>query len=202
MTQPLIGYHFINQDSLPQQCGTVRDYLIGSNGIFVRAERPDFSAIIPVQSLSLPGLALVTPRLTLRRPRVGANLVTQMIAVAQTPQPFVETLFYLQWQEDWQLIVPSQLQTQSSVQPILSQTSNNCYQTATIEVHSHPPNATEFSAEDSKIATGFRIFAILTHLDTAPKLITRVGIDGIFWSIPTDWVFDVPSFETVNHANR
>ncbi|MGG6265374.1 hypothetical protein ACQ4M3_24665 [Leptolyngbya sp. AN03gr2] len=193
MTQPLIGYHFIRQDSLPQQQGCIRDYLIGANGIFVRAERPDFSAIIPLQSLSFPGLAAVTPRLTLRRSRVNANLVSKMIAIAKTPQPFVETLFYFQWKEDWQLILPSQLQTQSSVQPVLPGTSDNCYQTATIEVHSHPPGATTFSAEDTAIATGFRIFAILTNLDTSPRLITRVGIDGVFWSVPSHLVFDVPS---------
>ena len=202
MTQPLIGYHFIAQSSLPQQRGSIRDYLIGSNGIFVRAERPDFSAIIPVQSLLFPGLESVTPRLTLRRPRVSLELVAQMITIAKMPQPFVETLFYLQWKDDWQLIVPPQQQTQNSVQPILSQTSDDCYQTATIEVHSHPPNATEFSADDSKIATGFRIFAILTNLDSTPKLITRVGIDGIFWSIPTEWVFDTSALERLNYANH
>lgn len=202
MTQPLIGYHLIEQDSLPQQHGTVRDYLIGSNGIFVRAERPDFSAIIPVQSLTLPGLMSVTPRLTLRRPRVDAALVSRMIAIAfgnseapaQAPRPFVETLFYFCWdQNHWQMIVPPQVQTCTSVHPVLPQSANNDYQTATIEVHSHPPNATSFSAEDNQIATGFRIFAILTNVDTTPQIITRVGIDGVFWTIPTHWVFDYPS---------
>jgi hypothetical protein len=195
MMQPMIGYHLLNQTTLPNQCGSVRDYLIGSNGVFVRAERPDFSAILPVQSLSLPGLMLVAPRLTLRRPRIGADLIHQMIATAQSPRPFVETLFYFQWHRDqWQLIVPPQVQTPTSVHPVLPETPDNTYQTATIEVHSHPPNATTFSAEDTQSATGFRIFAVLAEVNTRPQLITRVGIDGVFWSIPTQWVFDYPSF--------
>jgi hypothetical protein len=194
MTLSLIGYHFIHQDSLPQHCGSIRDYLIAGNGIFVRAERPDFSAIIPVQSLLIPGLKSIAPRLTLRRPRISANLVSQMIEIARSPQPFIETLFYLHWKQDeWTLTVPPQVQTHCSVQPILSNTPDNNYQTATIEVHSHPSNARTFSAEDTQIATGFRIFAILTDVDTAPQLIVRVGIDGMFWSIPAHWVFDVVS---------
>lgn len=191
MTQSTIGYHVIDQDSLPQQCGSVRDYLIASNGIFVRAERPDFSAIIPVLSLSFPGLRPVAPRLTLRRSRISANLVSQMIAIARSPQPFVETLFYFHWnQNEWKLTVPPQMQTHSSVQP--AETANNDYQTATIEVHSHPPNARTFSTDDTQIATGFRIFAILTDVNTHPQLIVRVGIDGIFWAIPSQCVFEVP----------
>ncbi|BAS60004.1 MULTISPECIES: hypothetical protein [Leptolyngbya] len=195
MTHSLIGYHFIHQDSLPQHYGSIRDYLIAGNGIFIRAERPDFSAIILVQSLLIPGLKSIAPRLTLRRPRISANLVTQMIGIANSPRPFVETLFYFHWsQDEWKLTVPSQIQTRNSVQPILSEASDNDYQTATIEVHSHPPNATTFSADDTQIATGFRIFAILADVDTVPKLITRVGIDGMFWSIPAHWVFEVSEF--------
>lgn len=202
--QPLIGYHFVNQATLPNQLGSIRDYLIGSNGVFVRAERPDFSAIVPVQSLSIPGLLPVTPRLTMRRPRISASLVNQMIEIAQSPRPFVETLFYLQWDDGWKLIVPPQTQTYNSVHPILPETATDEYQTATIEVHSHPPNATTFSAEDTRSATGFRIFAILADVNTAPKLITRVGIDGVFWSIPSHQVFEsiVPSFKAPNHASH
>lgn len=203
MTQPLIGYHFIDAATLPDQQGSIRDYLIASNGIFVRAERPDFSAIIPVQSLLIPGLKSVAPRLTLRRPRISSKLVEQMVRLAQSPCPFVETLFYFQWNQDnWQLIVPPQIQSYSSVRPILPESVTNDYQTATIEVHSHPPHARAFSIEDTQIATGFRIFAILTDLESDPKLITRVGIDGVFWSIPSHWVFDHPISwpKTLNHA--
>jgi hypothetical protein len=191
MNQSMIGYHFI-YDSLPQQTGSIRDYLVGSNGVFVRAERPDFNAIIPVQSLSFPGLASIAPRLTFRRPHVSTELVNQMIEIAKAPRPFVETLFYLHWnQSDWELTVPPQVQTYSSVKPTLPEMPD--YQMATIEVHSHPPNAKTFSDEDTQSAIGFRIFAILTDVDTHPKLITRVGIDGFFWSIPAHWVFDVSS---------
>jgi len=169
--------------------GAVQDYLIAGNGVFVRAERPEFSAIVPWQMFkqSLCGLDAVKPAFSLNLPTVPSHLVKKMIERAKQPQPFVETLFYFVWDSEWKLIVPPQTGSRGGVR--LLDPYSEVHQKALIEVHSHPPGANQFSSRDDQSAKGFRVFGLITHLDTVPKLTVRVGIEGHFWEFPSEWVF-------------
>lgn len=169
--------------------GAVYDYLIAGNGVFLRAERPEFSAIVPWQLFgqTICGLGFVEPAFSLNVPVVPDHLVKEMIEMARQPQPFVETLFYFVWEDEWSLIVPPQLGRRGQVR--LLDPYCEVHQKALIEVHSHPPGANQFSHVDDQAGEGFRVFGLITHLDTVPKLTVRVGIERHFWELPSEWVF-------------
>lgn len=194
---PLVGHHFIRSwNPVPPQSGSVQDYLVGGNGIYLRAKRPEFSAVVPWQTFreTLCGLDLIAPSFTLNVPKVPIELVRAMMEMAQEPEPFVETLFYFLWDKgEWHLIRPDQVGMMNEVRPIDPYCES--HQKALIEVHSHPPGVNEFSSKDDQSAEGFRLFGLITHLESTPQLKMRVGIEQHFWEFPASEVFEVePKF--------
>ena len=63
-----------------------------------------------------------------------------------------------------------------------------------IEVHSHHNMAAFFSGtDDREERAGFRIYSVIGNLARKPTILTRVGIYGHFWQIPSSWVYNLPS---------
>lgn len=188
----LIAHHFHKPwKPLPPQTGTVYDYLIGSNGVFIRAERPEFSAIVLDQAVkpSIQGLGKIEPQFQWKLPRVPLRLVDGMMAQAVSVKPFRETRFYFLWEnETWSRVCPPQFGTASSVR--LLDPYSPVHQNGIIEIHSHPPHSDEFSDLDDRSATEFRVYGLMTHIDTHPRLKVRVGINGRFLNVERDQVFE------------
>lgn len=188
--QSLVSHHLI-QAEIPPQTGAIADYLVGSNGIFIRSRRDEFSATIPWQLFHqpLPNLKTIEPRFDLHIQRVPAELLQIMIETARSPQPFVEMRFYLvRKNAGWSLVQPDQIGSASSVK--LVDPYDPVHQQGVIEVHSHPPGANQFSSIDDQNANGFRIYGVLTDLDTTPKIQTRVGIEQKFLALQPEWIFE------------
>jgi hypothetical protein len=180
-------------------------YVVGANGIFIRASRPDLDVMIWVASTREPvrGLRLLAPHVYLGAGKVPARQTARMVEMAYHAQAR-EILFYLQvepWKNyeaepawmarpphPWVLTLPSQIATSASVRPSDPFGAPD----ALIEVHSHYSMEPFFSNMDDRDEQGFRIYAVLGNLLSQPMLHVRIGVYGHFYKIPAGWVFELP----------
>lgn len=199
--QPFVTYQTLSTPLIAPPTGRVQDVLIAQNGVFLHRQRPEFTAIVPRVWVPAPGLPSLRPlgaheMFQLHVPPVPAALVREMEVRGRVPQPFVETFFYLDWEDDhWQLHQPEQQQASGRVQPLGVEQGRSTYQRAAIEVHTHPDGCDRFSDLDTQSATGFRVFALITNLTTSPKWVVRVGNEGAFLPLLAHRIFvGVPSW--------
>lgn len=184
-----VDYLFTRAPELPAFTpGRLYEYIVGANGIFVRAERPGLEALIQVGFTRSPirGLAEVVPHVRCDPVQVG--LMARMFEKAYRAGGR-EILFYLT-AEPWRCFVPEQVQSGGAVRP--SDPFAGGANTV-IEVHSHHTMGCFFSrTDDAEEKAGFRVYAVMGDLARRPSILVRVGIYGHFQEIPADWVFDLP----------
>ncbi len=187
----MIDYEFAVGNWQPQwQDGLMYKYVVGKNGIFVQAERPGLQTMIWIAATLLPvrGLMKLAPFVWIRR--VPKEIVMAMLHASYVVRPN-EILFYL-LPNPWRVMSPDQIATSSSVKP--SDPFDPAARRALIEVHSHHTMAPFFSHTDDRDETGFKIYAVIGHIDRKRAAIrTRVGIYGHFQEIPSSWVFEIPA---------
>lgn len=199
--QELVDYKFVKLgETLPPHSSSMFEYLIGSNGIFVRAIRPGLEVIIPVQlfTVSIRGLELIEPFVRLTPGRIPQQILIQMwkeSCIAALAEPPLEIVFHVRhFLEQWQLVIPEQMQSSGKCRAI-EYGLNSSYINATVEVHSHNRMSGFFSGADDADEGGFRIFAVLGKVtESSAQIICRVGVYRQFWHVPADWIFELPSF--------
>ena len=185
-----INHIFATSPELPPMGAHLYEYVVGANGVFVRARRLGLEALIWVAATAQPvrGLAEVEPYVRLHHlvnePWVN-TMLTYAISAGQN-----EILFYLSGCDPWQMSIPEQIAGGASVRP------SDPYAGGAdtiLEVHSHHHMDCFFSGtDDQDESSGFRLFAVLGCLDRKPAILTRVGIFGHFWEIPASWIFEMP----------
>jgi PRTRC genetic system protein A len=185
----LINHSFATEEKLPEMGAYLYEYVTAANGMFVRARRKGLEAMVRIAPMYdlVRGLAEVQPYVTLDG-RVSMRSLARMFEVAYRAGRR-EALFYLD--SDCKLSIPEQEAGSSSVSPV------NPYAGGAetlIEVHSHHAMRAFFSAADDRDETGgFRIYTVLGNLaGDKPEMLTRVGIYGHFWEIPSEWVYEMP----------
>jgi len=192
---------------LPPIQAAMYEYVVASNGVFVRGRRAGLSAMLPVMAgpaTPLRGLVPVEPFVQLDHPRVPAEVVDEMLDAALAAKDDdlkpIEVLFHLTWDaRGARLAMPPQERGIAFVRPI-GQTPS--YETAVVEVHSHHGMAACFSSTDDTDEVGFRVYAVLGEIYTRPALRVRVGLYGHRWEIPAMWVFDLPHRVADAHEGR
>lgn len=186
---------------LPPNEASGREYVLAEQGLFVRAQRPGLTAIVPVAPCALGRLGRVTPFVQLTLPRVPVRLVTRLLQEAREARgadgQLVEMLCYLAYDEGWVYYVPPQEQHVAALHTSLADApafTREMARMALIEIHTHARLAPFFSATDQADEQGsFRIFIVLGEVDCVPRFLARVGVFGHFWPIPVDQVLDLPS---------
>src|SRR4028118_1315852 len=91
-------------DNLPFHSSSMFEYLIGSNGIFVRAVRLGLEVIIPVEifTASIRGLEPIEPLVRLTPGRISQQVLIQMwkeSCIAALAEPPLEITFHIIHQE-------------------------------------------------------------------------------------------------------
>lgn len=187
----MVKYTFLRSDSLhPWEPGYLVEYLIATNGIFVRAKRPGLEAV--VARLIFPfdvvkGLAVMEPFVYMTTSRVSWSKLAGVVIDAMKHRP-KERLYYGHLKDDnWKFTVPQQVATYGSVRP--ADPFSPLADMAFIELHSHGEMPAFFSPKDDADETGFRIYTVIGNLKGRPEIITRVGIYGNFMNIPSDGVY-------------
>lgn len=197
----LVDYKIVKlREKLPLHSSSMFEYLIGSNGIFVRAVRPGLEVIIPVElfTASIRGLERIEPLVRLTTGRIPQQILIQMwkeSCIAALAEPPLEIVFHIHHiQEQWQLVIPEQTQSYEKCR-VIEYGLDSSYINATVEVHSHNRMAAFFSGADDADEGGFRIFAVLGKVtESSAEIICRVGVYRQFWHVPADWIFELPSF--------
>ena len=201
----LLDYVAATAWPLPPIQAAMYEYVVASNGVFVRGRRTGLRVMLPVMAgppTPLRGLVPVEPFVQLDHPRVPAELADEMLDTALAAKDDdlkpVEALFHLTWDASGsRLEVPAQERSATNVRPVGHAPS---YETAVVEVHSHHGMTACFSPTDDADETGFRIFGVLGEIYTRPTLRVRVGLYGHYWEIPATWVFQLPRRVTDAHA--
>jgi PRTRC genetic system protein A len=194
--QPLVGYTFLRGEVNPPIEAALYEYLLASNGLFVRGAREGLRALIPVAQCLVRGLGVAEPYCELLYPPVPDVAVEVMLdearrATGRDGQP-VEILYHLSWEGGtWRLSIPEQEATETSVQPVHTGPGSS-YERAIIEVHSHHAMRAFWSGTDDRDEQGFRLYGVIGDIFERPTLRLRVGIYGYFWEIPASQVFALP----------
>ncbi len=194
--RPLVAYWIARQTPLPPMQGSLYDYVLAGNGLFVRGERDGLRAMIPVVSCRVRGLAEVEPFVELIYPRVPGHLLRLMLELARAAtspdgQP-IEAAFHLSWSGlSWELEIPVQQASAAHVQP-LGPAIGSSYARALIEVHSHHTMPACFSGTDDADETGFRLFGVLGDIFGEACLRVRIGLYDHRWEIPAISIFELP----------
>lgn len=182
-------YLFAKEPTLPPLPSCLYQYVVAANGLFVRAERPGLSALVPLHRLDgVRGLQSLQPYVRIRP--VPEHMVK---GIFQTAVKYIgrEILYYFRMETDgWRASAPQQVQSAGSVTPVDPYAAG---ENTLIELHSHHRMAAYFSSTDNREEQGFRVYAVIGGLDSAPSIRVRVGIYGHFWQCPASWVFCLPS---------
>ena len=195
---PLVEYHITERGiPLPPIEASLYEYVMAGNGIFIRGARREFQAQFCVTPCTIRGLANLEASLQLNAPRVPREIVAEILRRARAArdakgQP-CEIVFHLELDEAgvWQCHVPDQAQKPARARPADDSPSSS-YARACIEVHSHVDMHARFSSLDDQDEVGFRVYAVLGCISTAPVIRVRVGMYGYRHDIPGNWVFDLP----------
>lgn len=180
-------------EKLPPIGNCLYEYVLGADGIFVRAQRPEFEVMLCATEAKakVAGLAEIKSHFLFHLPCVPVELVERIYIKSLAEMP-MEILFHLLWDGDrWELVVPEQTQSPSRCKPV-EDGPDSSYAKAVIEVHSHGTGPSYFSGTDDLEEKGFRIYGVIGSLKTSPHLNVRVGVYGNYYHIPAEWVFDLP----------
>lgn len=191
----MVDYIFAKEPELPDLPDCLYQYVVGRDGLYVRAERSGLRATIGCEGFigEARGLTEVQTELEIVE-KVPAIFLVNMLDFARQALPY-EILFYLKYEpidlmKSWQLVIPNQVQNPGSVHPV--DPFNPNAQKALIEVHSHGRMDAFFSNLDNRDETGFRIYAVLGQIDDIPSIGVRVGIYGHFCPVRAETIFDLP----------
>lgn len=173
------------------------EYVLAANGVYVRGERPELAALLPIASCEIRGLAELEPKTELRVPGVPQEQVRWMLEQARRAQDDTgrptEIIFHLSVDDAgiWNVETPEQLQGPARAKP-LDDSGSSSYARAFVEVHSHVNMSSQFSHTDDGDEIGFRVYAILGRIFDTPEMRVRVGLYGYRWEIPAREIFDLP----------
>ena len=187
-----INHRFVTKELSALGNGLLYEYLVGSNGVFVRAARAGLRATVWVASTArmIRGLQEIAPNVEIDT-RVPASLTQRMLDLAKE-NAGKEILFYLAYRDGaWALQIPEQIQSAGNVRPLDPFVGGT---DTLIEVHSHHNMGAFFSLTDNQEEqAGFRVYAVLGRVEHNPAINCRVGIYGHFCEIPAEWVFELPA---------
>jgi len=193
-----VQYMIAKAAKLPPISAPLYEYVFAGNGVFKRAVRKEMSAMIPVSECAIRGLALVEPKLSFQFDRVPESIIQRILDTArEAARQEPEVLFHLSLADGkWRLDVPLQIQRYASVEPI-EKGAGSSYERTIIEIHSHHRMPAEFSPDDDREETGFRIYGVIGNLNPRsahwPKINFRVGIYGDWWPAPADHLIEMPA---------
>jgi hypothetical protein len=194
-----IGHRIKGKSEPENKSAIFYEYIFAGNGVFVRAEREEFIALLPVCGLEIKGLEEEKPAgLVWKKKRIESGLWREILEAARTESGasemnFREEVFAIFRDEkdkgwSWRRIGRDRRRSAAIADDSLPE-----YTRAAVEIHTHPPGAYHFSPADDRDESGkFRIFGILTDIHQRPKVRFRCGIYNHFVEIPARAVGEMP----------
>lgn len=203
----LIGHHIVTTLPLPPSTSIAYQYLVAANGIFLRAENPYLSVIIPVHTFTttpIRGLEPLTPSVSLHHPRLPEALLTATLADARTHTNsaghLIEVLYFFTLNyQTFSVVKPPQTAGVAHVHHLHA--SDTEHDPILLELHTHATMSAFWSGTDNRDEQGFRFYAVVGHLDhDHPTIRLRLGVYGHFWEVPLSTLFDIPDTSLYRHT--
>ena len=179
-----VGYLFNTEASPVGERGIFYDYILASNGVFVRAENHLIKATVAVSEASIRGLQPLQEKVELRHGRIPRHIYDLALSALMV-NPRLELLVEVVWDEGYHLKAPPQEAGECSInyQPLPD---------TVLEFHSHGLMGGFFSMTDNRDEQGLCIYAVAGKLDRLiPDVNMRVGVYGYFAPVKLSEVFDV-----------
>lgn len=174
------------------------EIVIAQNGVFKRARRREMTASVEVSAFAvkIPELAQCAAQVVLME-KIPAQIFAEVLAHAKNstdPSNFTENLYAVCWNADNRSYFWKEISGARSFGSTIARDDDPAYQTAVLEIHTHPPGCRDFSSQDDRDESGkFRVFGILVDIHAAkPAIRLRVGVYDSFKEISVDEISDVP----------
>ena len=179
-----VGYLFNTEAGPVGERGIFYDYILASNGVFVRAENSLIKATVAVSEATIRGLQPLQNSVELRHGRIP-QYIYDLALSALMVNPYREQLVAVVWDGSYRLKLPTQ-------------ENGECwskYQTlpdTVLEFHSHGLMSAFFSMTDNRDEQGLGLYAVAGRLDRLiPEVNMRAGVYGYFAPLKFSEVFDV-----------
>jgi hypothetical protein len=181
MQQP-VGYRYFTEKGLVGEPGLYYDYVVGANGVFIRAENRFITATVCVGEARLRGLQPMRSLMTLKQGKIPWAIyhaaISHMMSNALQEQYLAVT-----WAEGYHLLYPQQVGDAASC----------LYQRVpdtVMEFHSHGLMRSFFSGTDNRDELGMQVYAVVGKLDMMiPDVELRIGVYGYYDKVSVNEVF-------------
>lgn len=177
-----IGYRYFTDKGLVGDAGLYYDYVVGANGLFIKAENRFISATVCVGEARVRGLQPVRPLVVLKQGKIPWSIYHAAISHMML-EALHEQYLAVSWNNGYQLIYPQQVgDTGSCLYERVPDT--------VMELHSHGLMQSFFSGVDNRDELGLQIYAVVGNLDTLiPEVKVRIGVYGYYDKLSLNEVF-------------
>ncbi|MGB0383663.1 MAG: Mov34/MPN/PAD-1 family protein [Ardenticatenaceae bacterium] len=188
----LIKYVIHASPALPPLKAIGYEYIIASNGIYVRAENRFISALIPVIPApqgTVRGLYPLTPSIKLKVARMPTSLLGDVLKDARqmrTKSGQLNEALYRFHYGGRQVRVDRPQQDASKTHV---RTTGDGGPDVFLEIHSHGNMNAFWSGTDNRDERGFRIYGVIGNLDLKPQIRLRLGLYGYYYNISQGLLF-------------
>lgn len=179
-----VGYLYCTDKGEVGEPGLFYDFIVASNGVFIRAQNPLLKATVCIAGARIRGLYPMRTMLELVHGKIPWRLYDLTIA-AFMADAHKEQYMAVVWDNGYHLKMPPQVGSGASVE--YEKVPNTV-----LEFHSHAEMSSFFSGIDTRDEQGLGIYAVVGKLNLLiPEVSIRIGVYGYFDSIAPDEVFGV-----------
>lgn len=194
MFNNLVTYHVHKHDHLPANDALAYQYVLASNGVFVRAATRFFTALLPVTACTVRGLKPLHHSFQLHVPRMPARLLDTILSDARRarrldggrPDNGLNEVLY-QFHHHGQRVQVKKPPQQATAVSVLAPGCDDA--NILCDLHSHGNMSAFFSQTDDADEQAAKLYAVIGKLDTAPEIRLRVGVYGYWMALSVTAVF-------------
>jgi hypothetical protein len=177
------SYLLNTASGLQGECGVFYDYVLASNGLFLRAQNPQLAVTVCIAHQEIRGLAALYEEIQLLHGKIPLYFLYRALSILCL-KPDIEQYLAVTWQGDYSLNVPSQLQTAGSVTYVT-------LPNTVLDIHSHVDGVpAHFSSIDNRDEQGLGLYAVVGDLrNLCPTIELRLGTYGYFIPLNKEDIF-------------
>ena len=193
MTKSLINHVLLQGELPPFNPEYLYEFIHAGNGVFVRAQRPEMEAMIPLAQQDVRGLRIAEPYVNLTHGPVPAARLEFALELFFRRLPEEDLIWMTGSEGQWACLEPPQQRSRFEVEA--ADPFHPEREKALVHLHSHGLGAAFFSRQDDEAnrEDGFHVFAVVGRVGLRPVILTRIGIYGYFWEVPAATCFEMPA---------
>ena len=185
MTKKLANYQINTKEGLQGESGIFYDYIMASDGLYIRAMNDLMSVTMNIAHVQVRGLAPLKEEIIFRHGKLPSYLLNLALSIiSETPE--TEQYVAIVWcKNSYAVRKPEQDGTGGHVHyTVIPGT--------LMDIHSHTGEMpAEFSFIDNIDEQGFKLYAVAADTGSdAPPLTIRLGVFGYFLELGIEEVFE------------